>query len=164
MLNRRIFFFALVLVAAPCWAAQDDLCSKTSTVSDVQFSLSLKNDRAVFQEGEIIPLALSFTSTTKNRFWADVRTYDRSGRLDIERYCVEPDAPDPVLPYFKNSGGFIGGGLGSTQALDATPLKADAELNEWRKLAPGHYRVYAISYRVWRPPDPTEQTPYGRLE
>ena len=128
----------------------------------MRFSLALKDDRAIFQEGEIIPLVLSFTSTTKNRYWADVRNYDRSGRLGIEDYCVEPDAPDPLETYFK-FGAFMGGGLGNTRALDSTPFTAEAELNEWRRLGPGHYRVYAVSYRVWRPPDPSEPTAYGRV-
>jgi hypothetical protein len=48
------------------------------------------------REGEIIPLALSFTSTTDKRYWADNRSYDRSGRLTIEAYCVEPEARDPL--------------------------------------------------------------------
>jgi hypothetical protein len=159
-----IILFALVLLlfAKPISAAEHDPCSTASTVSDVQLALGIKDDRAVFQEGEIIPLALSFTSTTKNRYWADVRNYDRSGRLGTEYYCVDPETPDPLDSYFKY-GGFLGGGLGTTRALDATPYTAEAELNEWRRLRPGHYRVYAVSYRVWRLPDPDENTPYGRV-
>ena len=75
---------------------------------------------------------------------------------------MEPEGPDPLVSYFR-FGGFFGGGLGGTRALDAIPFTADAELNEWRRLGPGHYTVYAISYRVWRPPDPDEQTQYGRI-
>ena len=153
--------FAALLLAAPGWAAQDDPCSSAST-SDVRLTLAVKDGRAVFQKGEIIPLVLSFTSTAKDRYQADVRNYDRSGRLGIEYYCVEPEAPDPLASYFKY-GSFIGGGLGGTRKLDASPFTAEADLNEWRSLAPGHYRVYAISYRVWRPPDPGERTPYGRI-
>lgn len=162
MLRTRTLVFALLLLFKPTWAAEKDPCTATSSVSDVRFALALKDDRAVFQEGEIIPLVLSFTSTTKNRYWADVRNCDRSGRLDIEYYCVEPEVPDPLGSYFK-FGAFMGGGLGSTRALDATPFTAEAELNEWRSPGPGHYRVYAVSNRVWRPPDPSEQTPYGRI-
>jgi hypothetical protein len=145
------------------WAAGTDQCSADSTVSDVKLALTLKNDQQVFRQGEIIPLILTFTASTKNRYWADVRNYDRSGRLSIEHYCLEPEAPDPLDSYFKSSGGFIGGGLGSTRALDDTAFTAEAELNEWRTLEPGHYRLYAVSYRVWRPPDPKEKTPYGRV-
>jgi hypothetical protein len=162
MPGRTTIAFGLLFLARLGWPAQSDPCSETSSVPDVRFALALKDGRAVFQEGEIIPLALSFTTTAKKRYWADVRNYDRSGRLGIERYCVEPDAPDPLASYFK-AGGFIGGGLGNTRELDATPFTADADLNEWRTLRPGHYRVYAISYRVWRPPDSSGQTSYGRV-
>src|SRR5215467_6030962 len=101
VLSTRTIAFALLLLAQPIWAAQNDPCSSASSVSDVHFSLALKDGRTVFQEGEIIPLVLSFTSTTKNRYWADVRNYDRSGRLGTEYYCVEPEAPDPLASYFK---------------------------------------------------------------
>jgi hypothetical protein len=161
MLSIRAVAFGLFLVAGPSWAAERDLCSAPSSLSDVQLSLSVKNRRPTFQAGEIVPLVLTFTSTTANRYWADVRNYDRSGRLGIEVYCVEPKTPDPLASYFR-LGAFFGGGLGSTRALDTTPFTAEAELNEWSTLAPGHYRVYAVSHRVWRPPDPSEQTPYGR--
>jgi hypothetical protein len=144
------------------WAAGNDPCSVASSVSDVRLVLALKEDRAIFKEGEIIPLALSFTASKKNRYWADVRNYDRSGRLDIESYCVEPEAPDPLESYFK-FGVFLGGGIGNIRALDMTPFTAEAELNEWRSLGPGHYKVYAISHRVWRMPDPNEKTPYGHV-
>jgi len=159
----RLIAFVLLFVASPAsTAAANDPCSAASSVSDVQFALSLKDHGAIFQAGEIVPLALSFTSTTKKRYWADDRNYDRSGRLGIEAYCVDPAAADPLVSYFK-VGGSIGGGLGSMRELSETPFPAEAELNEWRTLEPGHYRVYAISYRVWRPPDAGEQTPYGRV-
>jgi len=58
---------------------------------------------------------------------------------------------------------FIGGGLGNEQQLSEKPFTATAELNEWRRPGPGHYRLYVVSYRVWRPPDPNESTPYGRV-
>jgi hypothetical protein len=162
LLSTRTIAFALLLLAQPIWAAENDPCSATASVSDVHFSLALKDGHTAFQEGEIIPLVLSFTSTTKNRYWADVRNYDRSGRLGTEYYCVEPEVPDPLVSYFK-SGGFFGGGLGGTQALDLTPFTAEAELNEWRSPRPGRYRVFAISNRVWRAPDPNEQTIYGHI-
>jgi hypothetical protein len=162
MPTRSAIALAVLFLARPAWVAQNDPCSAARSPADVRFTLAQKDGRSVFEDGEIIPLVLSFTSTTAHRYWADVRNYDRSGRLGIEYYCVEPEAPDPLASYF-NSGGFLGGGLGTTRELDAAPFTAKAELNEWRSLAPGHYRVYAISYRVWRPPDPNEQTPYGRV-
>ena len=162
MSSRTTVAFALLLLTNQAWAAEKEPCSEASSASDVRFALALKDGSAVFLEGETIPLVLSFTSPTKHRYWADVRNYDRSGRLGIEYYCVEPEAPDPLESYFK-VGGFLGGGIGSTRELDAAPFTTEGELNEWRRLGPGHYRVYAISYRVWRPPDAHEQTPYGRV-
>ena len=86
--------FATLLLSQQGYAAQSDPCSAASSVSDVRFALALKDGGAVFHVGEIIPLVLSFTSTARGRYWADVRNYDRSGRLGIETYCVEPEAPD----------------------------------------------------------------------
>jgi hypothetical protein len=71
-------------------------------------------------------------------------------------------ARDPLVDYFK-TGTFMGGGLGSTQQLSEKPFTATTELNEWRQPEPGHYRLFVVSYRVWRPPDPNEATPYGRV-
>lgn len=150
------------IFAASSLAAQPDLCTKPATINDVQFTLALPSGHTAFYQGEIIPLTLSFTSTTKGRYWAAVRNYDRSGRLDIERYCLEPEAPDPLQSYF-NVGAMMGGGLSSTRALDATPFTAQADLNEYLSPAPGHYRLFAISDRISRPPDPHEETPYGRI-
>jgi hypothetical protein len=153
---------ALLLSTPALAAAKEDACSAASSISDVRFTVALRDHNPVFQPGEIIPLVLSFTSKTKNRYWADVRNYDRSGRLGIEYYCVEGGAPDPLESYFKFDI-FMGGGLGNEHALDADQFKAEAELNEWRTLGPGHYQVFVVSHRVWRPPDPGEQTPYARV-
>lgn len=152
----------LLLSGVAAFGSTPDPCSLASTVTDVQFSIAIADGRTSFREGEIIPLALSFTSTTDKRYWADNRSYDRSGRLSIETYCVEPEARDPLVDYFR-SGVFMGGGLGSTQQLSEKPFTATAELNEWRQPGPGHYRLYVVSGRVWRPPDPDETTPYGRI-
>ncbi|MGJ5817247.1 hypothetical protein [Paludibaculum fermentans] len=152
----------VLLLCAPGCLAQDAGCSAASSVSDARFTLSSKEGRTVFQSGEIVALKLSFTASTPHRYWADDRNYDRSGRLSLEAYCLTPDTADPLTSYF-SIGGFIGGGLGGLRALDTTPFTAEADLNEWRRLPPGRYRVYAISQRVWRPPDPREQTPYGRV-
>jgi hypothetical protein len=137
-------------------------CSLTSTVTDAEVTIAILDGRSSFREGAVIPLVLSFTSTADKRYWADNRNYDRSGRLSIEAYCVEPPARDPLADYFR-AGAFMGGGLGNTQQLSEKPFTATAELNEWRQPAPGHYRLYVVSYRVWRPPDPGEATPYGRV-
>lgn len=130
--------------------------------ADANVSISIAEGRSTFREGEIIHLVLSFTSKADKRYWADNRNDDRSGRLGIEAYCVEPEARDPLADYFR-AGAFMRGGLGNEQQLSQEPFTATAELNEWRQPAPGHFRLHVVSCRVWRPPDPHEDTPYGRV-
>lgn len=121
MRNEVTIAVVLMLLAKTALAAANhEPCSEASFVSDVLFSLALKDHGAVFQYGETIPVVLSFTSRTANRYWADVRNYDCSGRLGIEHYGVEPEASDPLESWFK-AGGFLGGGAGTTHPLDATP-------------------------------------------
>jgi hypothetical protein len=146
-----------LLLALPGLAAEKDPCAAVATTQDVRFEIALKDHGAIFRAGEIVPLSLSFSSTKEGRYTAMVATYDRSGRLHEEHYCVEPESPDPLGTYYKTRG-TIGGGLRGMQPLYETPFLADAELNEWRNLQAGHYHVYAISYRVSRPRDPQEDT------
>jgi hypothetical protein len=70
---------------------------------------------------------------------------------------VEPGAPDPLQAYFNVGGG--GGGTSNPRFLDSTALLENAELNEWRSLRPGQYRVFAVSYRVTRNVAPGEEAP-----
>jgi hypothetical protein len=159
---RRVAASLMLFAGTAVFGLPPDPCSITSTVTDAKVTVAISNGRTSFREGEIIPLVLSFTSTADKRYWADNRNYDRSGRLNIETYCVEPVARDPLADYFR-TGPFIGGGLGSEQQLSDKPFTATAELNEWRQPGPGHYRLYVVSQRGWRPPDPNERTPYGRV-
>jgi hypothetical protein len=159
---RQVAPIALLLLGRAAFGSPPDPCSLSSTVTDARVTIAIPGGRTTFREGEIITLALSFTSTADKRYWADNRNYDRSGRLTIEAYCIESEARDPLADYFR-AGTFMGGGLGNTQPLSEEPFTATAELNEWRQPGPGHYRLHVVSYRVWRPPDPDEATPYGRV-
>jgi hypothetical protein len=159
---RHAAALALLLVGRAAFASPPDPCSLSPSVTDANVTIAIPAGRTTFREGEIIQLALSFTSAADKRYWVENRNYDRSGRLGIEAYCVEPEARDPIADYFR-AGAFLGGGLGNEQQLTQEPFTATAELNEWRQPAPGHYRLHVVSYRVWRPPDPHEETPYGRV-
>jgi hypothetical protein len=159
---RRIAASLILFAGTAAFSLPPDPCSLTSTVTDAKVTVAILDGRTSFREGEIIPLVLSFTSTADKRYWASNRNYDRSGRLNIETYCVEPAARDPLADYFR-TGAFMGGGLGSDQQLSEKPFTATAELNEWRQSGPGHYRLYVVSHRGWRPPDSNEPTPYGRV-
>lgn len=103
--------FALLL-AAPCISAEVNPCAASSSTSEVQFTLALNAEHAVFQEGEIISLTLSFTSTAKDRYRVYNQSYDYNGRIQLELFCVEPEAPDPLGSYFAAKGG-SGGGPGA---------------------------------------------------
>lgn len=159
---RWVAAIALVL-AGTAHGSPPDPCSLTSAVTDAKLTVTIASGRTTFLQGEIIPLVLSFTSTAEKRYWADNRNYDRSGRLNIETYCIEPAARDPLSDYFRTGSFMAGGGLGNTQQLSEKPFTATAELNEWKDLEPGHYRLYVVSHRVWRPSDPNESNPYDRV-
>jgi hypothetical protein len=158
-----ILVFAQLLLIVPARTADEqDPCSTPSTAGDVQFTLAPKDHGSVFRYGEIIPVTLSFSSTTKDRYSIDLRNYDRSGRLGSEVYCVEPKAADPLETYFK-AAGFMGGGIGGEGPLTETPQIVEAEVNEWRTFKPGHYRVYVVSSRIWRPAEKRDSVPYSRV-
>lgn len=145
---RLVAFITVLLVGCSLSTAQPrELCSVTSTVTDAKLTLSIQDGRTSFREGEIIPLVLSFTSTADKRYRAVARNYDRSGRLHLDSYCLEPEARDPLADYFSTTFS-MGGGLGGEQQLSEKPFTATAELNEWRQPVPGHYRLYVVSPRV----------------
>ena len=162
MRTARIFAAAVLLVLPDrvCFAAEQDPCDAGASFSDVQFALTLKGGQTQFREGEIIPLALSF-STASSRYWLNTASYDRSGRLGIDTYCVEPEGIDPLGDYFRM--GFIGGGLFSNLHLIEKPFTHEAELNEWHRLRPGHYRLYVVSHRVSRSPEAGEASETGNI-
>ena len=53
---------------------------------------------AQFRIGEIIPLKLSFSSAARSRYQINTAQYDRSGRMDYERFELSPadGAVDPL--------------------------------------------------------------------
>src|SRR5215472_1720365 len=145
---RLVAFITVLLMGCSLATARPpDQCSLASTVTDAKLTLSIPDGRTSFREGEIIPLVLSFTSTADKRYRAVVRNYDRSGRLNLDTYCLEPEVRDPLADYFSTTFS-MGGGLGGEQQLSETPFTAAAELNEWRQPGPGHYRLYVVSPRV----------------
>jgi hypothetical protein len=144
---RQIAFITMLLAGKTAFGSPPDACSLTSTVTDAKVSLSIPDGRTSFHEGEIIPLVLSFTSTADKRYRAMARNYDRSGRLSLDSYCLEPGARDPLADYFSTTFSMVGG-LGGEQQLSEKPFTATAELNEWRQPGPGHYRLYVVSPRV----------------
>lgn len=145
---RLVAFITVLLAARAAFCSSPDRCSLTSTVTDATLTLSIPDGRTSFHDGEIIPLALSFTSTADKRYRADTRIGDRSGRLNSEMYCLEPEARDPLADYFSTTFSMGGGLSGGPRQLSEKPFMVTAELNEWRQPGPGHYRLYVVSPRV----------------
>ncbi|MGD0760872.1 MAG: hypothetical protein ABR921_18390 [Candidatus Sulfotelmatobacter sp.] len=124
-----------------------------SVASDVTLRLTLTDSKTIYREGEIIPLSLAFTSASKGKYTVDSSTYDRSGRLNLETFCVAPDTGrDPLVDYFGSGiwSGFVGGGLSSGfLPLSLEPYVVKEELNEWKVLPPGSYTLRVASDRIY---------------
>lgn len=118
------------------------------------FTVRLKENRKQFHHGEIIALELSFASSKPKTFTLDAATYDRSGRLHMDGFALDPHdgVVDPLNDYFRSGlFGFMMGGLRGIPDLTDKPYLIDVELNEWQRIdKPGHYRLYVVSSRVGR--------------
>jgi hypothetical protein len=123
-----------------------------SVPADVDLRLTLEDGKSVYHEGEIIPLKLVVTTAAKQKYTANTRTSDRSGRLDLETFCVAPDiGRDPLEDYYRSGiwTAFAGGGLsGGDRVLSRVPYVVNEELNEWVSLPPGRYSLHVASGRV----------------
>jgi hypothetical protein len=136
------------MVAAVC--LQVFLLTGQSSAS-VTLTVRIADGRTQFRPGEIIPIELEFNSATPKRFAVDGATYDRSGRLTIDRFSIDriDEISDPMLDYFGSVGGYIGGGLRGTGVLGEKPFIVTLELNEWFRFdKPGVYRLSVTSQRV----------------
>jgi hypothetical protein len=124
----------------------------------VSFKIRIAAERAVFHQGERIPVELSFSSSVPERYLVDLAQYDRSGRLSSDTYCVAPagGATDPLRDYF-DDGIFIGGGMRSVPVLGEEPQTLVFDVNEWLRFdAPGLYRLYVRSDRIERENEASE--------
>jgi hypothetical protein len=124
----------------------------SAPVRDASPQLRISTASSVFHQGELIPLALSFTSRNADRYKINMAGYDRSGRMNYEKFLVEPNdgTSDPLLVYFKSAyAPFMIGGLTNFKFLSDSPYLVHLDLNEWVRFdAPGHYRVTVTSRRV----------------
>lgn len=136
--------FALLLSPVSAAASEQPMASLT-----IRFA----GARTQFYTGEIIPLELVFSAPPGSAYEISIRSYDRSGRLDLEQYNVSPPGRDPLYNYYHGSlfSAFLGGGLGGFRQLDDKPYTLRTELNEWVALdEPGHYRLFVNSKLVSR--------------
>jgi len=146
--------FRVGLACALALAAQaQEVSTRKAGPDDVKLTVRTRGDQAIFHIGEVIPLELSFTSALAGAYFIDTASYDRSGRLGVESFAVEPKEgwDDPLALYFQSYGGFMGGGIRGFQTLSAQPSLIHHALNEWVRFhQPGRYHVAITSSRVGR--------------
>ncbi|HZS08699.1 MAG TPA: HEAT repeat domain-containing protein [Blastocatellia bacterium] len=119
----------------------------------VSFTLRLRDGKKQFRQGEVIRLELGFASSMPRTYRMSTASYDRSGRLEMDKFHLEPDEglADPLYDHFHPGFGFMGGGLSSIHDLKTEPYLINYELNEWFRFdRPGRYRLYITSPRVGR--------------
>jgi hypothetical protein len=124
------------------------VCAQSAPPVDpkIVFKVSLASNQHEFHIGETIPLQLSFSSTVKDRYQVNMAQYDRSGRMNYERFVVSP-AQGAVDPLPDHTGSM--GGLTTHQFLKPEPWTIKLNLNEWvRFTQPGEYRLSVVSERV----------------
>ena len=139
---RLLGFLLLVGIAVVHTRAQ----STPPVDRNVVLNVSIASEQREFRIGETIPLQLNFSSTVKDRYQVNMAQYDRSGRMNYERFIVSPaqGAVDPLGNYLA-----AGGGLTSFQFLSSAPWTIKLNLNEWvRFTQPGEYRLIISSNRV----------------
>lgn len=122
-------FLLTLTFATPLHAQEDDGASLTIAFTD---------GATTFHVGEIIRVELSFRALVPDAYDISTRSYDRSGRLDLEQFHLSPPGRDPLEDYY-SFGWFAGGGLGSEESLTSKPHIVQDNLNEWVALdKPGH--------------------------
>jgi hypothetical protein len=117
----------------------------------VSLTLEIEGQRQQFHPGEIIPITLTFRSARPHQFVVDGATYDRSGRLTIDDFRLEPrdQATDPMRDYFALVGSLLGGGMRSIGVLGERPFEVKLVLNDWFRFdRPGTFQLSIRSRRV----------------
>ncbi len=113
----------------------------------VSFTLRLEEDKLQFKPGEIIRVEFSFTSDLANAYDLDGATYDRGGRLNLDKYFLDHKngVVDPLKDYLPGAGG----GIRSNPTLSEKPHKMTFDLNEWFRFdQPGRFRLFVTAPRV----------------
>jgi len=145
--NRKVYMktiqlASMLLVLATGLFAQEE--------NDVSLTIRFAGGTSRFRVGEIIPLEISFRAPTPGEYDIEMRSYDRSGRLNMEQFHVTPPGRDPLERYFSD-GAWMMGGLGGPRELSSDPQIFREDLNEWVALnQPGHYTLHVSSNRVSR--------------
>jgi len=141
----------LALCSATHTSGQASQCAGIpSPPGDALLHLLLKNGQTVFHQGEIIALTAEYTADSGDKYLVNNRNYDRSGRLSgAEIFCLDPErGTDPLDDYFHSLRGIFGGGSFSDQDPARQPFTMDLDLNEWKSLPSGSYRLTIVGNRL----------------
>jgi hypothetical protein len=117
------------------------------TPEGVSFTLRVRGDKTQFRPGEIISVEFSFTSDLPNSYDLDGATYDRGGRLQLDKFFLDhkKGVVDPLRDYVPGAGG----GISSNPTLSESPHTMAFDLNEWLRFdQPGKFRLYVTAPRV----------------
>ncbi|MEY2493757.1 MAG: hypothetical protein QOJ45_249 [Verrucomicrobiota bacterium] len=124
-------------------------CAKRSSSDgqEVLLQLSLANNQREFRIGETIPIKLSFSTRIKDHYQLNEAHYDRSGRMEFERFSITPaGGAIDLLPPCDYC---MGGGLTNYRFLTSEPWAIELNINEWvRFTKPGEYKLKVLSQRV----------------
>src|SRR5262245_42257672 len=95
----------------------------------VSFTLRLEGDRVQLKPGEVVHVEFSFSSDLPETYELNGATYDRGGRLNLDKYFLDHKngVVDPLRDYRPGAGG----GLSSNPILGEKPHKMSFDLNEW---------------------------------
>lgn len=121
-------------------------------VRGLTFRVAFRGGGRRYARGEIVGLALSFSARTPDTFQLDAAEYDRSGRLHIDRYALEPEegVVDPLADYFER-GPIQMGGLRQMPMLGPRPRVIERDLDEYLQVRrPGRYTLRVATDRVTR--------------
>jgi hypothetical protein len=95
----------------PCAAAQAERsfteahrAAVSNNPEGVELTIRFADGRPRFRQGEIVTLELAFTSRKVKAYGLDNRSYDRSGRLDLDVISVDPrpGVVDPLYDYYRS--------------------------------------------------------------
>ena len=115
----------------------------------VSITLRLEEDKSQFKPGEVIRVEFSFSSDMPDAYDLDGRTYDRGGRLQLDKYFLDHKngVADPLKDYIFGARG----GISSNPTLSEKPHKITFDLNEWFRFdQPGRFRLYVTAPRILR--------------
>jgi hypothetical protein len=117
----------------------------------ISFTIRLAGARREFRQGEVIRIEMSFSCSLSKKYEMSGQTWDRSGRLKLDEFTIDPadGFSDPLYDHFHSGFGMMGGGGGGVNTLGEKPQLITYDLNEWFRFdRPGKYRLYVTSPRA----------------